>query len=371
MPFEVLEQALPEAPHPLVLIIDDDLTSRLILDRIVRNIHPDIVSHTFGDPVQAMSWLDKNQPDLILVDYLMQGLTGLEVLTRIRHMPRLEDVPVVMVTVANEKTVRYQVLDAGATDFISKPIDPYECRVRCHNLLSMRLHEKIVLSRAQSLEKAVADATHQIREREQETLFRLAKAGEYRDSDTGNHVLRMARYARMVAEALGLPADHCERIEIAAPMHDIGKIGIPDHILLKPGKLTAEEFKRMQHHPRIGYNMLHGSRSEFIAMAAEISLGHHEKFDGSGYPGGLVGTAIPLESRIVAIADVYDALTSVRPYKSAWSSEQALDYISGNSGSHFDPQCVAAFLRQHNRIRMIQVQMQDPPAGHTSLQVSQ
>lgn len=359
MPFEILEHVLPESPSPSVLIIDDEFTSRIILERVVKNIHPDIVVTSFADPISAMAWVSKNLPDLILVDYLMGGMSGLEVVTKIRSSPHLEDVPVVMVTVADEKQIRYQVLDAGATDFLSKPIDPYECRVRCRNLLSMRLHEKIVLSRAQSLEKAVVEATKQVREREQETLYRLAKAGEFRDSDTGNHVIRMARFARLIAEGLGLPPERCELIEIASPMHDIGKIGIPDNILLKPGKLTPEELNQMKMHPVIGYNMLHSSKSMFIALAAEISLGHHEMFDGSGYPNGLSGKDIPLESRIVAVADVYDALTSVRPYKHAWTNEQALEYITTHSGTHFDPDCVRSFVSQYSKVQLIQQQLQD------------
>lgn len=361
MPFEMLEHVLPDSLPPSVLIIDDEFTSRVILERIVKNIHQDIVVTSFADPIPAMVWVSKNLPDLILVDYLMDGMSGLEVVTKIRRSPHLEDVPVVMVTVADKKDIRYQVLDAGATDFLSKPIDPYECRVRCRNLLSMRLHEKIVLSRAQSLEKAVIEATQQIREREQETLNRLAKAGEFRDSDTGNHVLRMAKFARLIAEGLGLPQERCELIEIAAPMHDIGKIGIPDNILLKPGKLMPDEFKQMQSHPMIGYNMLHSSKSMFIALAAEISLGHHEKFDGGGYPKGLSGKDIPLESRIVAVADVYDALTSVRPYKQAWTNDRALEYIVTHAGTHFDPDCVDSFVSQYSKVQLIQQQLQDTP----------
>ena len=359
MPFELMGQHFPDSDPPSVLIIDDEFTSRMILERIVKNIHGEIVVSKFADPASAILWLGKNQPDLILVDYLMTGMSGLEVVIKIRTMPHLEDIPVVMVTVADDKNIRYRVLDAGATDFINKPIDPYECRVRCRNLLSMRLHQKIVHSRAQSLQQAVVEATQQIRDREQETLFRLARAGEYRDSDTGNHVLRMAKYARLIAESLGLTRERCELIEIAAPMHDIGKIGIPDNILLKPGKLTPDEFVVMQTHPLIGYKMLHNSRSKFIALAAEISLGHHEKFDGRGYPNRLSGKDIPLESRIVAVADVYDALTSIRPYKQAWTNDQALGYLIANKGAHFDPVCVEAFLLQFSKVTLIQQQLHD------------
>jgi len=359
MPFKPFELELHNSSAPSVLIIDDEFTSRMILEKIVKNIHNDIAVSSFADPITALVWIGNNQPDLILLDYLMDNMSGLEVVSRIRKMTHLEGVPIVMVTVAEGKEIRYQVLDAGATDFITKPIDPYECRVRCRNLLSMRLHEKIVLNRARTLEQTVADATRQIRDREQETLFRLAKAGEYRDSDTGNHVLRMAKYSRLIAEGLGLAPERCELIEIAAPMHDIGKIGIPDNILLKPGKLTSDELAIMQNHPMIGYKMLHNSRSKFIALAAEISLGHHEKFDGSGYPNRLAGKDIPLESRIVAVADVYDALTSVRPYKHEWTKEQALEYLLANKGGHFDPDCIDSFMSQFSKVSLIQQQLKD------------
>lgn len=359
MPFELLESELAGSLNPAVVIIDDEFTSRVILERIIKNIHGDIEVTTFADPVDAMAWLAKNQADLILVDYLMEKLSGLDVVTRIRHTPHLEDVPVVIVTVANEKQTRYQVLDAGATDFISKPIDPYECRVRCRNLLSLRLHEKIVQGRARSLEQAVISATRQIEERERETLYRLAKAGEYRDSDTGNHVLRMAKYARLIAECLGLSEERCNLLEIAAPMHDIGKIGIPDNILLKPGKLTPQEFRVMQQHPIIGHRMLHDSHSKFIVLAAEISLGHHEKYDGTGYPHGLAGKDISLESRIVAVADVFDALTSMRPYKNPWSNDHALEYLLTHKGAHFDPDCVDAFVAQYSKVQLTQQQLRD------------
>ena len=359
MPFELLEQEPHHSTSPSVLIIDDEFTSLMILERIVKNIHDKIIVTTFSDPIAAMDWADKNQPDLILVDYLMDSMSGLEVVARIRRTPHLEDVPIVVVTAVQDRNIRYQVLDAGATDFINKPIDPYECRVRCHNLLSMRLHQKIVLNRAQTLEQAVAKATQQIFDREQETLFRLAKAGEYRDTDTGNHVIRMAKYARVIADGLGLPQERCESIEIAAPLHDIGKIGIPDNILRKAGKHTPEESDIMKRHTIIGYEMLRNSRSKFIVLAADIALGHHEKFDGSGYPKGLSGKDIPLDSRIVSVADVYDALTSIRPYKQAWTTERALEYLFANKGAHFDPDCVDAFSSQFSKVTLIQQQLKD------------
>jgi two-component system response regulator RpfG len=221
------------------------------------------------------------------------------------------------------------------------------------------MHHKEVLRRSEELEKAVSEATRRILEREQETLFHLAKAGEYRDSDTGNHVLRMARFSRLIAEGLGLDENRCSLIEMAAPMHDIGKIGIPDNILLKPGKLNHEEFSIMKTHTSIGYHILKNSHSKYISLGAEIALSHHERYDGSGYPNGLKEKSIPLDARIVAVADVYDALTSERPYKKAWSNQEALEYISANKGSHFDPECVQAFMLQFSKISLVQQQLQD------------
>jgi two-component system response regulator RpfG len=252
-------------------------------------------------------------------------------------------------------------LEKGATDFILKPIDPYECHARCRNLLSLRRHQRIVLERAQSLEQAVAVATEKILAREHETLFRLAKAGEFRDLETGNHILRMAKYSRLIAEGMGLSQEQCELIEFAAPMHDIGKIGIPDHILLKPGKLDPQEFEIMKQHPVIGFEILQHSPSKFLSLGAEIALGHHEKFDGSGYPLGAKAEGIPLEARIVAVADIYDALTSARPYKKAWSTEEAVSFLTSNKGSHLDPDCVDAFNAQFGKISLIQQQLQDFP----------
>ncbi len=364
MPFSILDSQSAAHTTPSVLIIDDEFTSRAILERIIHRLDNNIAIQMFDDPIAAMVWVDDNQPDLILLDYLMEKMSGLDVVQKIRKMPHLRDVPIVIITAFGSQQMRYQLLDAGATDYINKPIDPYECRVRCRNLLSMRMNQKTVHNRAQQLQFAVEQATRQILDREQETLFRLAKAGEYRDYDTGNHVLRMAKYAGLIARQLGLPEEHCNLIEVAAPLHDIGKIGIPDPILLKPGKHTAEETVIMRNHPLIGHKILHNSPSKFIALAAEISLGHHEKFDGSGYPNGLAGEAIPLESRIVAVADVYDALTSARPYKQAWSAEHALAYLVENKGAHFDPVCVDAFIAQLDNVRAITQQLQDTPADN-------
>jgi len=364
MPFEIIGQNDNSRPHPTIAIIDDEFTSRIILDKIVRSLQKDIVVQAFASPLGALDWLRLNHPDLILVDHLMDEMSGLEVVQKIRRIPHLEHIPIIMITVSNDSEIRHKALDMGVTEFLSKPFNHNECQIRCRNLLSLHLHHKEVLHRSEGLEKAVTDATKRILEREQETLFRLAKAGEYRDSDTGNHVLRMARFSRLIAEGMGLDDNRCSLIEMAAPMHDIGKIGIPDNILLKPGKLNHEEFSIMKTHSSIGYHILKSSNSKYISLGAEIALSHHERYDGSGYPNGTKDKAIPLEARIVALADVYDALTSERPYKKAWSNHEALEYIYSNKGSHFDPACVEAFMMQFSKVSLIQQQLQDASPSH-------
>lgn len=360
MSFQLIDDILENAA-PLVVVIDDEFTSRTILERIVKSVRTDILVKTFSDPLEAMAWIRVNQPDMIMVDYMMAGMTGLEAIQQMRQIYSLEGVPIVVVTSIEAREIRHKVLEAGATDFITKPIDPYECMVRCRNMLSLRMQQKIILNRSQFLEQRIAEATEQIRLREQETLLRLAKAGEYRDEDTGNHIIRMAKYSRLIAEKIGLTQDHCDLIEVAAPMHDIGKIGIPDHILLKPGKLTADELVIMRTHPVVGFRILQDSPSKYLKLGATIALSHHEKYDGSGYPYNLKHEEIPLEARIVALADVYDALTSIRPYKPAWTTEAAIEFVNSNKGSHFDPQCVDAFISQLSEIKQIQQQLLDLP----------
>lgn len=359
MSFESIDQNFMAASTPTVLIIDDEFTSRRILEQVVHGMKRNILVKTFSDPVTALTWIRTNEPDLIMLDYMMNGMTGLEVMKKIRRMPSLEGVPIVIVTALEDKTVRYQALEAGATDFITKPIDPYECGVRCRNMLTLRMQQKIILNRSSYLQQAVEGATKQIRDRELETLFRLAKAGEYRDEETGNHIIRMAKYSRLIAEAMNLSEERCDLIEVAAPMHDIGKIGISDLILLKPNRLTADEFEIMKTHATIGHKILYDSPSKYLRLGAEIALGHHEKYDGSGYPQGLKGKEIPLEARIVAVADVFDALTSTRPYKKSWSSKDAFAYLSANKEKHFDPDCVNVFVTQIEQTNQIQQQFQD------------
>lgn len=342
-----------------VLIIDDQATSRQILAQIVRSIDEFLEIKSFDSAQPALDWLSTRPADLILTDYKMPSMNGIEFLKLARAIPQLHSVPIVMITSYEQTEVRYQALGLGATDFINKPIDHVECCARFRNLLQLQRQRLIIEDHANWLEEQVRSATHAIRVREHETLLRLAKAGEYRDEETGNHVIRMARFAHIIAETLGLDETECENIELSAPMHDIGKIGIPDQILLKPGKLTVEEFEIIKQHTVIGYEILRDSPSKYLKMGAEIALGHHEKYDGSGYPQGLKGEDIPLTARIVAVADVFDALTSRRCYKPAWCDQDVLNLMLGESGKHFDPQCIDAFLSQIDKMRDIRAALSD------------
>jgi len=343
-----------------ILIIDDQSTSRQILEELVVSLGERIETESFADPLAALAWVHSNPPDLVLTDYMMPQMNGVEYTRRFRDL--YPDVPLVIVTSMEDREIRYQALDAGATDFLTKPVDHTECRARCRNLLTLRQQQVIIKDRARWLEEKVSEATQEIVTRERETLLRLAKAGEYRDEETGCHVLRMARYSFLIAERLGLSEEECHVIETAAPMHDIGKIGTPDHILLKAGKLDPEELVIMRTHARIGYEILKDSPSKYLQMGAVIARGHHEKFDGSGYPDGLADIAIPLPARIVAVADVFDALTSERPYKHAWSVQDALQYLQTEQGRHFDPVCVQAFLAQFDKVLQVRQQLQDLPS---------
>lgn len=343
-----------------VLIIDDQTTGRTILQKVIEQIADNLAVITFGSPTEALDWIAHHDPDLIITDYRMPEMDGVEFIRTVRQRPHCENVPIMMITVVSEKAVRYEALDAGATAFLTRPIDQIECRTSCRNLLKMQEQHLIIQDRADWLARQVEVATEKITQREKETILRLARAGEYRDEGTGNHVLRMAKYSRQIAEALGgFSEQDCEDLEYAAPMHDIGKIGIPDGILLKPGKLNEYEWDIMQTHTTIGHSILSDSQSRYMQIGAIIALNHHERFDGKGYPNGLVGEEIPLIARVVAVADVFDALVSSRPYKKAWDTDEALAYIQQQSGTHLDPQCVDAFLQRIDAIRRIQADYSD------------
>ncbi|GAB4119577.1 MAG: two-component system response regulator [Sideroxydans sp.] len=339
-----------------VVIIDDAQINVTLLQHLVKKL-PECTAQGFTDPQAGLDWCLANTPDLLIVDYMMPGMSGTELVARFRA--RHAEIPVLMVTANSEQALRNQALQQGVTDFLTKPLDNTEFVARATNMLALRRSHKQLSNHAEWLAEEVRKATQKLVEQERETIFCLAKAAEYRDPETGAHILRMAHYSRHIAENLGLPVEQQELLLEAAPMHDIGKVGTPDLILLKPGKLTEQEFSIMKQHAVIGYEVLDRGTSPLLKTAAEIAHTHHEKFDGSGYPRGLKGSDIPLFGRIVAVADVFDALTSERPYKKAWSVEAACDLLRQNSGSHFDPACIEAFFANFDRVLAIKAQYMD------------
>ena len=352
---------------PSVLIVDDNATNLVLLRHLLAKLDG-IEVFSFEDPKAALDWCEAAIPDLVLLDYMMPDIDGIEFLRRFRRLPGFKDIPVAMITADTEIGVRYQALEAGATDFLTKPVDKTELTVRAKNLLAMRKSQVQLANRAQWLAEEVKKATTEILAREKDAILRLSRAAEFRDPETGLHLLRMSHYTRLIAARLGLPEKEQELLLEASPMHDIGKVGTPDAILLKPGRLDDMEFEIMKRHATIGHEILAGSSSRLMQAAAEIAITHHEKFDGSGYPHGLSGEDIPLYGRIVAVADVFDALTSERPYKKAWTPEEAKKLLREASGHHFDPRCVEAFLSEwtavleiHDRYRNEPIQESDPP----------
>jgi two-component system, response regulator RpfG len=344
-----------------VLIVDDTPTNLKLMETLTRKISDGIIATTQIDPLEGLQWCEAHEVDLLIVDYMMPNLDGIEFIRRFRVLPGHDETPVLMVTADHERDTRYAALDAGATDFLNKPIDSREFRSRVRNMLALQQSRKEIANRAQWLEIEVAKRTEEIVARELEMIMRLSRAAEFRDPETGAHIQRMSNYSRLIAEQLGLSAAEQDVILKASPMHDIGKIAIPDHILLKPGKLTDVEFEAMKRHAEYGYEILKNSRAPLLDKAAIIARSHHEKFDGSGYPFGLKGDDIPLHGRIVAVADVFDALTTERPYKKPWEIDRALDFLRHNSSSHFDPSCVDAFLARIDDALAIQKTYMDDP----------
>jgi len=336
-----------------VLIVDDQSSARTMLRRIMEDISPALDVHDMGEPLAALRWCEDHSPDLLLLDYRMPEMDGLEFSNRFRRSLKHRDVPIVLVTVVGDEPLRQAALDAGVIDFLVKPIRPRELQARCRNLLHLRQQSESVKQRALSLEQRLLSSMNEIEERERETLSRLAGAIEMRDVGTSAYLERMSRIAGLIADGLGLPEELARTIELAAPLHDIGKIATPDSILLKPGKLDADEMAIMREHPSKGAALLSGSHNPFIQTGAVVAQYHHERFDGSGYPHGLKGRDIPLEARIVAVADVFDALISPRPYKDAWSIEEALGYIYAQRGRLLCPDCVDVLMRERERVQEI------------------
>ena len=329
----------------LALILDDAELNNLLVVQALKSV-PDCEPVEFTCPVAALAFLRENvaRIGIAMTDYDMPGMTGLDFITAARAVPGFAHVPIVMVTSMDQRALRRQALDSGATDFLGKPFDPAEIRARVTNLMKISHAHRQEQDRAAWLAREVAAAVSVIEAREREIIDLLMRAAEHRDTDTGNHIARVSTYVGIIARNLGFDAEYCRVISLAATMHDVGKIGLPDAILLKKGALSPEERREMEQHAERGRRILEGSTSNVAQLAAEIAASHHERFDGTGYPARLKGEAIPLSGRIVAVADVFDALVSERPYKKAWPLEKARVLLSEEAGSHFDPACVAAFL---------------------------
>ncbi|OFA02463.1 HD domain-containing phosphohydrolase [Duganella sp. HH101] len=347
-----------------VVLVDDTHINLVLMSRLVDKLQ-DVSTISFQSAREALAWCNAHPYDLLIVDYMMPDMNGLELIARLQA-PADQRPPVLMVTASVDVDVRHRALENGASDFLIKPIDKVEFLARTRNMLALRSATLGLQHRASWLAEEVAKATAELRAREQETIMLLCRASEYRDPETGAHIQRMAHYSRLIAEQLGLPEEQQQDVLNAAPMHDIGKVGTPDHILLKPGRLDPDEMAVMRQHAGIGYNILKDCQARMLQLAAEIALTHHERYDGTGYPRGLAGEAIPLVGRIVAVADVFDALTSVRPYKSAWSMEDARQHLLDNCGGHFDPRCVDALLQRWDDVQEIRARFRDEPGAATA-----
>jgi len=326
-----------------ILIVDDQEYNVSLLERILNRAGYRNVYST-QNPLEVHRLIPEIDPDIVLLDLHMPALDGLQVLKQIReHAGEDQYLPVLMLTADTTPEVKQQGLQAGVNDFLTKPFDRTEVVLRIRNLLKTRELHLQLLNQNDFLEASVQERTMELLRAKLEMLQLLARAAEYRDDMTGQHTQRVGRLSALIAGKLGLPDSRVDAILKAAPLHDIGKIGIPDDILLKPGRFEPHEFERMKEHTTIGARILDGSEFNLLQLAKVIALSHHEKWDGTGYPEGLAGESIPIEARIVALADFYDALTHERPYKRAWTPEETMEEILKQRGRHFDPRVVDAF----------------------------
>lgn len=340
-----------------ILVVDDEPTNLKLLDKMLRaDGYENLV--LISDPLTVVATYLAEPTALILLDINMPQLDGFGVM---EQLVALEDpllAPIIVLTAQARSEVMLRAFAAGASDFVGKPFDRYELLARVRNLLAAHLAHRLVQEQKTVFEEMVHARTQELEDSRLQIVRLLGRAAEYRDNETGAHIMRMSHMAACLARSIGLDAKRCELILNASPMHDIGKIGISDVILLKPGRLTPEERVIMETHAEIGANILSGSGNELLDLAKEIALSHHEKWDGSGYPHGLEGEAIPLAGRIAAIADVFDALTSERPYKKAWLVDDALAFLRDNAGSHFDPTLVDHFIANFAEIQAIRARFQ-------------
>ena len=356
-----MSERAPETEEAVLVVVDDDPLVHELVRHIVAELQA-LRVEAFDDAAIALAWLRTHDADVVITDYQMPALSGTELIAAVRGEPHLADVPIMMITASEDRAVRVAALTTGANDVLSKPIEPAEVRARTTNMLAIRRGQRLVAQRSSWLEEEVRRATAAIAARERETILRLARAAEYRDWETGSHIIRVSLYARLIARGMGLSAEEQDVLFQAAPMHDVGKIGIPDAILLKVGELDAAEFEAIREHTVIGHRILGGSSSPLLQAAADIALTHHERVDGTGYPRRLRGEAIPLNGRVVAVADTFDALTSKRPYKAAWPAPLAWEFVRQHVGTRFDAACVAAFECCYAEAEQIRARLLDEPA---------
>ncbi len=343
-----------------ILLLDDEPDNTTLMEQTLHRKLDGVATVSFNSPRAALSWCTDNEPDLCLIDYRMPEMSGIEFMVRARQNPRFQGIPMVMITGMDPEDVRPAALVSGATEFLSKPINPAEMASRCRNLLVLRQSLREQRDQVQRLGGEVSEAVHGIALRGQEVIInRLVRFGRARDEETGGHMHRMAFLSELIAREIGENREYCDMLLLAAPMHDIGKVGIPDRILLKPGRLDSADWEIMKTHTTIGYDVLKDSDSSLLNLGAEIARSHHEKFNGFGYPRGLSGESIPLAGRIVAVADVFDALVNERPYKQAWQPGDAFDFLRRERAKHFDPQCVDALLKRIPEVMDIEHEFSD------------
>jgi putative two-component system response regulator len=333
-----------------VLIVDDAKTNIDVLIQALGNEHKLAVAM---NGKKALEHARNNSLDLILLDIMMPEMDGFEVCRKLKENAATRDIPIIFITAMDKSSKKTEGFEIGAVDYITKPFDVVEVKARVKTHLKLKLSQEALQKQNTILEEKVKERTSELADLQREILERLGLAAEHRDEETGQHIKRMSEYCRLLGNAAGLSEAENTILYEASTMHDVGKIGISDAILLKPAKLTREEFEAMKSHTVIGAKILSGSKSSFLQMAATIALTHHEKWDGTGYPNGLKGEDIPMVGRITCICDVFDALISERPYKKPWSIEKAMDEIGASGGSHFDPVLVEHFLSKETELREI------------------
>ena len=348
----------------LILVVDDQQQNIDLLEAYLVPQGYEVASAASGE--EALRKVSENPVDLILLDVMMPGMDGFEVTRRVRQDPLHRTLPIILVTALRETEDRVKGIEAGCDDFLSKPVDRVELLARVRSLLKVKAYNDLLSNYRTELEAEVNQRTAELKQALEkiksaslETIYRLSMASEYKSDDTGAHIKRMSLYSAAIARKMGLDEKTVETILYAAPMNDLGKIGIPDAILMKPSKLDGMEWEIMKLHTVIGAKILAGSDAEFIRMGEIIALSHHEKWDGSGYPNRLKGTDIHVAARVAAVADVFDALTSARPYRKPFPTTEALAIIREGSESYFDPDAVAAFFAVQDEILAIKKQSSD------------